>query len=314
MLSVLEAKSKDRPDWGISTNANMQKAGIPYLPQFAKWHVKHGIRTFFYDFISAPGVEDTYHRDNVLHNPHLLDGIPGWKDSIDEAISIFRAAAWDGEASQLEQYRDRVASNAEERADYISKMRRQRNRNDWSPIVQASGQRNWSGILNSYPAPGKSPVPTVKVDGLTAFQETRLGDHFATPYFKVKSGPDQGRFRIRAHWPKGVPNDAYTRLAHLIVQDEFHTELADFREYHDFGFGTELVLTGDIPKGTRGIRVVLTPLGEEKTIIPPTLELDLDPDTVVVLATEDAPKPMTMGKVWSWAIGGFKRPKNLMTQ
>lgn len=291
LLIAAEIKAKSRPDWVLTTSASMHKTGIPYLPQFAAWHVKHDIATNFYDFISWPGVEDTFYKDNVLQNPQLLDQIPQWRDSFDEAAGIFHSVGRSWEAAQLEQFRDRVAASAEAKAEYISKMRRRRNRNDWQSITVRGGGRNWNGELVPGAAPGNAPVATVEQNGLTGFAKTRRGDHFATQLRWIVVPPGGGKFRVRAHWPKGVPVDPYTRLAHVEMQDQHGARLEDFREYNDFGFGTELVLTGDIPDGVRALRMVLTPQGEDVTLLPGSLEFDLDPDTALLGGTGDAPAP-----------------------
>ena len=306
LLTALELQARSHPNWIISTTANMQKAGIPYLPELAAWHVKHGVPTFFYDFISASGVEDTYHTDNLLQNPQLLDSIPRWRDFIDEASQIFRSAGRTVEAAQLEQYRDRVTANANAKADHIAKMRRQRNRNDWRSLVTRDGKRNWESDLASVGAAGKSPVPVVKVGELTGFSKTRLGDHFATAFRWIVVPAEGGKFRVRAHWPKGVPADPYTRLAHIVVQDQNYTELGDFREYQDFGFGTELVMTGDIAPDVLAIRVRLTPLGEDVTLLPDILELDIDSDTGLLGGTGDAPMP-AQHNAPNWLMRNIKR-------
>ena len=306
LLTALEIKARSHPDWVITTNANVQKAGIPYLPEFAKWHVKHGIRTFFFDFISAPGVEDTYYTDNILQNPQLLDGIPGWSDSFSEAASIFRSVGWESEAAHLDQYRNRVVANADANADQIAKMRRQRNRNDWVSLIDVNGKRNLKESLVPNCPEGKPAVEVVEQSGLIGFAKTRLGDFFATEFCQVSVPPGGGKFRLRAYWPKGVPADGYTRLAHAVVQNQSSTQLPDFREYHDFGFGTELAITGDLPEGTRAIRAVLTPLGEDVTLLPETLEMDIDPETTVVV---DIQPQRGLGRIASWAVEGVRRLK-----
>jgi len=276
ILDILKEKAKSHPDWGITTNANMQKTGIPYLPEFAKWHVKHQIHTFFYDFISAPGVEDTYHRDNILHNSQLLDSIPNWRDLIDEAVGVFRSAGWGFEADQLEQYRNRVAENAEKQAKNILRMRSQQNRSDWASVTYGKGERNWSKRLEAYPTPGKPPIPTVEIHGLVAFKKTRIGDYFATPFINIKAPRGGTECRVRASWPKVVPEDPYMRLAHIILKDHKGNQLQDFREYRNSGDGTELILIVEIPKGMSKIQAVLTPLGEENTLLPESLEIEMD--------------------------------------
>ncbi|SKA41817.1 hypothetical protein SAMN02745126_06535 [Enhydrobacter aerosaccus] len=38
-------------NWLVTTTASIQEHGAPYLGQFACWHIKHGIRSYFFDFI-----------------------------------------------------------------------------------------------------------------------------------------------------------------------------------------------------------------------------------------------------------------------
>ncbi len=306
ILTALEIKAKSHPDWKVTTSANIQKAGIPYLPEFAKWHVKHGIRTFFFDFISAPGVEDTYYTDNILQNPQLLDSVPHWMDSFEEASTVFRSAGWEAEAALLEQYRTRVTANADANAERIAGMRRQRNRNDWVGLPDTDGKKNLKESLVANSPAGKPPMEVVEVNGLSGFAKTRLGDFFATEFRMISVPPGGGKFRVRAHWPKGVPADGYTRLSHAIVQTDSGVELPDFREYQNFGFGTELVLTGELPEGTQAIRIVLPPLGEDITLLPERLEMDIAPETAVVADLRGAGG---ITRLASWAIDGVRRWK-----
>jgi sulfatase maturation enzyme AslB (radical SAM superfamily) len=279
ILKALELKARNHPDWNISTTANIQKAGMPYLPEFAAWHVKHNIPTFFYDFITAPGVEDTYHTDNVLQNPHLLDGIPRWRDFIDEASQIFRSANRNLEAAQLEQYRDRVISNASAKAEYIATMRRQRGRNDWVAQTPDQGSEKWADHLEVVAPAGKSPVPFGEYCGTPAFIRTRLGDYSATPYLAVSVPKEGGQFRVRLHWPKQGGMNPLIRKAYLRVETNEHP-LESHVEILDYGFGTDLIATGALPSWTKKFRVVLTPLGEEITLLPRIIEIDFDPLTV----------------------------------
>lgn len=279
LLRALEIKAKERPDWQISTTANIQKAGVPFLGQYARWHVKHGIRSFFYDFITAPGVEDTFLRDNFLHNPQLLDGMAGWSDHFDEAISIYRRAGWRQESAQLEQFRERVARASAEKASYIAAMRRQSKRNDWVAQVPERGPKAWMGHVAAYPGDGRDAVPFGTHMGLLAFSTTRLEDHCTIPYIKISPPAGGGQFRIRAHWPKGISIDAEVRLAHIRAQGDGYRVLEAFTEFFDFGSGVEQVLTGALPDDLTEFRVILTPLGEAITVLPKKLEIDFDPDT-----------------------------------
>jgi len=289
ILAARDLKAKSHKDWIVNTTANMQKAGIPYLPELATWHVKHDIPTFFYDFISAPGVEDTYITDNILQNPHLLDGIPRWRDFIDEASQIFRSANRNVEAGQLEQYRDRVIARAETNAEHISKMRRQRGRNDWVAQAPEQAATKWADHLEATAPAGKSPVPIGEYYGTTAFTLTRLGDYVATPFVAIKPPPEGGQFRVRLHWPEQDGMNALIRKAHLSVEADNLHKLENFIEILDFGFGTDLVATGALPSWITKFRVVLTPLGEEVTLLPRVIEIDFDPLTTRNPAMPDLP-------------------------
>jgi len=281
VLTAMELKSSTHPEWLLSTNASLQKTALPYLPQFARWHVKHGVPTFFGDFISAPGVEDTYYTDNVLQNTQLLDDIPQWQDWLDEAIATFRSAQRTGEADSLQHYRDRVIANAERNADRVGLHRRQRNRNDWTALNNHKEERNWGAGLIPCGVEG-SDIPTTEKHGLTGFAMTRPGDHFTTEFRDVRVPPGGGWFRLRAHWPKEVKPDAFVRLAHIVVQQEFFGELEGLREQRNFGFGTEVTIVGEVPNWVKRIRLVLTPQGEEVTLLPQTIEFDVDPAIVAV--------------------------------
>jgi organic radical activating enzyme len=282
LLTAKELQVTTHPEWTITTNANIQKAGLPNLPAFARWHVKHGIRSFFFDFISAPGVEDTYTRDNILQNPHILDDMPAWREPMDEAIEVFRSGGFDREVGQLEQYRDRVDAAAEATRNETARRRRQRGANNWTSLLRDSDEGKWTDKLTAHSPAGKSPFEIARQKGMLGFVKTRLGDHFATEFVSVDPSSDSGKFRVRAHWPRGAAPDGFTRLAHVVVQNQDFSALPDFREFLDFGFGTELAIVGDLPKSTRAVRLVFTPLGEELTLLPERIEFDVDPETTIV--------------------------------
>ena len=76
--------------------------------------------------------------------------------------------------------------------------------------------------------------------------------------------------------------------------------MGGFAEILDFGFGTDTVITGHIPDWVTQIRVVLTPLGEELTLLPTAMEVDLDPETERLSATDHAEKAAAG---WAAAVG-----------
>jgi hypothetical protein len=119
--------------------------------------------------------------------------------------------------------------------------------------------------------------------------------------------PGGGWFRVRAHWPKEVKPDAYLRLAHIVVQQNFYGELEGLRELRNFGFGTEMTIVGEVPDWVRGIRLMLTPQGEEVTLLPQTIEFDLDP---AIVALSDDPyrrSPQQVGLLASRAARWVRR-------
>lgn len=271
ILRLVEAQATDRPEWRLKTASLIQKSTIANLPDFARWHAKHHLATQFSDFISAPGVEDTFHRENFLHNPQLLAAIPNWRDYFDEAIGIFSNAGMSTEVRDLSYFKNRVEESILASADRVESGQRRRMRNDWSrsdvgafvPFSEFLGERQ----------------------GMQAFLRTRLGDYAATPYVGVRGGS----FRVRLHWPRLEDNGLeVTRRAHCSIQDQHGVEIEAFREILDFGVGTDHILTGEILPGTEALRVVVTPVGEEVTLLPKIVELDFDSRTV---RTEWPPKP-----------------------
>ena len=271
ILRLIEAQATGRPEWRLKTASLIQKSTIANLPDFARWHAKHGLATQFSDFISAPGVEDTFHRENFLHNPQLLAEVPGWREYFDEAVSIFAKAGMTTEVRDLSYFKDRVEKSLLASLTRVEDGRRMRMRNDWTRVdVEA--------LVPSSEFLGER-------QGMQAFLRTRLGDYAATPYV----GAQGGSFRVRLHWPRfDEKASEVTRRAHASVQDQYGVEIKTFREILDFGVGTDHILTGEIPPGTEALRVVVTPVGEEVTLIPKIVELDLDPGTV---RTEWPPKP-----------------------
>lgn len=61
------------------------------------------------------------------------------------------------------------------------------------------------------------------------------------------------------------------------MQGQDYNELPTFREILDFGIGTDVILTGEVPAGTQAIRIVVTPTGEDTSFVPKRIEIDLDP-------------------------------------
>jgi uncharacterized Fe-S cluster-containing radical SAM superfamily protein len=256
IIKLLEAQRTDRPEWRIKTASLIQKSTIANLPDFARWHAKHRLATQFSDFISAPGVEDTFHRENFLHNPQLLT--QGWRDHFDEAIEIFDAAGMTTEVRDLSYFKERVEGAIVASAERIDVGRKRRLRNDWQRI-EVGPMEVSSGFVGER-------------HGMKAFLRTRIGDFMATPYI----GVDGSRFRVRLHWPNydDAPSEI-SRKAHVFVQDQDGREIEVYRDTVEYGVGTDHVLTGEL-FNVQAFRVVLTPVGEEVSLAPSLLEVEVD--------------------------------------
>lgn len=270
ILRLIEAQTTDRPEWRLKTASLIQKSTIANLPDFARWHAKHHLNTVFSDFISAPGVEDTFHRENFLHNPQLLASFPNWREYFDEAIGIFSKAGMFTEVRDLSHFKNRVEESVLASIDRVEAGHRKRMRNDWSRV-------DVGAFVPSSEFLGER-------QGMQAFLRTKLGDYAATPYIGVQGGS----FRVRLHWPRfDQKTTEVTRRAHVVIQDQYGAEVETFRDILDFGVGTDHILTGEMPPGTEALRVIVTPVGEEVTLLPKIVELDLEPGTV---STEWPPK------------------------
>lgn len=286
ILRLVDAQKTDRPDWRIKTAWLIQKSTLHNLPDFARWHTRHGLGSIFSDFISAPGVEDSFHREYFLHNPHLLVEKPEWRDYFNEAIDIFAKAGQTTEVENLTYFRNRVEKAVAASADRSESARRRRMRNDWIGLRHALSENDSadrSGTLTPTAAEGRDPVPLGLRDGMKAILRTRLGDRLTTPSLGLKTAPIGGHFRVRLHWPRFVATDKeIARRAHVKIVQQDGTELTAFRETLGFGVGIDLILSGDIPATTTALRVVVTPVGEEVSLAPLRIEIDLDPSTIEV--------------------------------
>lgn len=206
ILRLCEARDSDRPESMINSSTLIHKSTLRNLPEFARWHARHRLDPNFSDFISAPGVEDTFHRENFLQNPHLLEDEPGWRDYFDEAIAVFDKSGQGTPAASLRHFKTRVEQNLAASVKPTAASRRRRMRNDWSPLpVTSAGPSaagDWSGALIATPGEGRDALPLGERQGLRAFLRTHLGDHLATPFIGVQLPAEGGAFRVRLHWPK----------------------------------------------------------------------------------------------------------------
>lgn len=282
VMRLIEARNTDRPEWQISTASLIQKSTLRNLPDFARWHANNGLSTLFSDFISAPGVEDTFHRENFLHNPGLLDDIPDWRSYFNEAISIFAAAGQQADANALSFYKERVERNIERDRKRLDQSRSISRRNDWVEVTRriddGKADSDWSETLMPASSIGVDTMPVETKQGLRAFSRTRIGDSFVLPFVGIQLASDGGIFRFRLHWPRLESGDEVTRRAHAAVQQQDGSELAVHRQEVEFGLGTDLILSGTVKTETRALRIVLTPVGEEVSVLPKRIEIDFASD------------------------------------
>ena len=277
ILLIKEMQQKDRPEWYLTTNGLMLKSALPHLPDFAAWHVKHSIATGFYDFINHPGTEDTYFRENILQNPQVLDDMPQWQDYFTEAAEIFRAGGMSYAADNLEQYSSRVLAAHDAAQERHERHRRDCGRNDWTACAPTGGG-DLAETLTFSPGQHAGPAPIDVSGSSRRFTRLRSGDHFATPFQPVDPDDGGGRFHLIARWNTSDPD---RRLAHIAVQHDGCYVIEGFRQWRSVGPTTELVMTGDVPAYATGLRVVVTPTGEDESYLPDSIRLDVDAETAM---------------------------------
>lgn len=108
LLAIRDLMRTERPLWRLGTNALITKTGVPFLPDFARFHVEEGIGTFFQVLKLDRGNEEALYREDILTYPALLDDVPGWDESFTEAIAIFERGNHDVTAQALRGFRDRL--------------------------------------------------------------------------------------------------------------------------------------------------------------------------------------------------------------
>ena len=274
ILEFLELQRTTHPGWALQTTAAIQKTGIPLLPRFAEFHAKHNLRTAFSDFIVIRGTEDTFHDQNVLHNPQLLDDLPDWENYFNEAIAIFQRAELDVAASTLDHYRTRLVAAVTEHRAKAGDSARLRAINEWEPLLACVGAEEMAAAFAYSPAPDAIPsTPRLaRKDGEILFTTAREGDHAATAFLPIRVDSQEGILRARFRWR----NLAGRRRAHVYLQSETFAELDAERHLCALSEGVrELVLTARLPIGSHGVRVVAQPTGEDASILPELVELEL---------------------------------------
>lgn len=116
LLAIRALMDTSHPDWTLSTNALVMKSGLPYLAEFARFHVAHRIPCTFHSINLSRGMEEPQYAEDIVSYPWLLDDSPDWRDHFDQAIAIYREAGFTTEVGQLELFRDRIGHQRQDRA------------------------------------------------------------------------------------------------------------------------------------------------------------------------------------------------------
>lgn len=290
ILEFIETQQREKPEWSLQTNALIQKTGIPLLPRFAKWHAQHGIMTSFYDFINSRGTEDAFYNENVLHNPHILDDMPGWEEYFHEAVGIFRQAGLAIAADTLDLYRSRVAAAVAKYRDSAPDHSRISLANAWEPLVGLTGATDLSKQLAYSLGSSTGPSLLGEIDGTLGFTAMRGGDHVATEFIDLNVAADMGALRARCHWS----NPGARRLAHLWFQAEGGQELVTRRDFtNPKSAGINEVLICRLAHGMHRVRLVGMPVGEDESLLPDSIDIEMLGGTRHVEAPEPS-MPDTM--------------------
>lgn len=120
-LIVLRNMVRDeRPDWQLATNALMTRTSIPFLPNYAHFHVENDIPTIFHSLSQARGNEEILIKEDITRYPFLLDDLPDWENAFQEASAIFTEAGRTVEPMLLEKYRRLIKAGIESRPIYAT--------------------------------------------------------------------------------------------------------------------------------------------------------------------------------------------------
>lgn len=281
IIEFLGSRDRDRPSWSISTNAAIHKSSIPNLPDFARWHARHKVSTWFYDFVNLEtwrangvrsyGTDDTFRGENVLANPLLLDRVPGWRDHFEEAIYIFASGDLVEASNSLDFYFRRVklaydtvdSSNHPPLKSYRIVPKAS---HVWACASLSSFLEEFKFFSSNSSLEDSFSITD---DEGIVFGPMRSGDYFATRYFKVESGSSTQReigFRITSKWPNKKERFRRARIHVQRMEDGAYAKtVADFIENER---GIEELGVGKIPSNSYIFRLVCVPVGEGGSFVP----------------------------------------------
>ncbi|HEX7294594.1 MAG TPA: radical SAM protein [Pyrinomonadaceae bacterium] len=97
--------------WQVQAPCMLMKTNVPRLVEFGEWCIVNNVQPGFYDFINAPGIENTHEAENLLVHPELVDEIPEWERYFVLAIDRLRNSQWSAAAEQLNVLYTTIRSN-----------------------------------------------------------------------------------------------------------------------------------------------------------------------------------------------------------
>ena len=276
ILEILKIKNSCRPEWTVTTNAAIHRSCIEQLPDFASWHVKHNIETWFYDFINAytnntrgfhtKATDDTFISENLIHNPILLEDMPNWRTSFREAIEILNKGGLINAANSLKHFYQRLSEEYEKFSKNVSHPINKIKDNDWKNLLSFDNLADFEGLFNFSANPQNKGDNYVKSENMIQFGLMRNGDHFSSkPFYLTIKSPEQRWLRLIAEWNH---NFLGMRRARINIEIEGHTEYVQmFSKVQESKSRIIESHIAELPLGTNKVRLIINPAGEKNGLI-----------------------------------------------
>ncbi|MBC8035603.1 MAG: hypothetical protein H7X89_00070 [Rhizobiales bacterium] len=196
LLTLRTLIDTTHPEWHMGTSALMMKAAVPYLADYARFHVENRISTVFHTLTVSRGIEESVYRDDIISYPLLLRGVPNWRQHFDDAIAIFEAHDRPSETALLIMFRDRCAEGIAQLAGLFVESRDM-------PLVVAEG----AGVLDAQDREfGYNNGAVTRNDaGVFSFPANHIHQaHFLR--FAPAEPPTDGILRVRMWWADEAPS------------------------------------------------------------------------------------------------------------